>query len=792
MKKQRVHLLCNAHIDPIWQWGWDEGISAAIATFKSAADLAETHDFIFCHGESLLYEAIETHAPDLFERIKKLVKSGRWHITGGWYLQPDCLMPAGESFVRHNKVGNGYFKKKFGVEVKIATSYDAFGHSIGLVQILKKTGYNGYIVCRPWASQFDYPSRFFKWVGPDGSEINTTQTFSYSSSLGKAIEKIINTYNDNSSDEVILAPWGVGNHGGGPSRKDLADIAEMVIDGADIFYSTPEMLFDDAKFEHSVSRSLVTSNPGCYSSMARVKQAYRRCENIFYATEKMLASLSLSGIHLNRDEFESAEKKMLLASFHDILPGSCVDDGEKEGLGLLSSCDKAMRDYRTTAFLKIVMEDEVAGEGEYPIFVYNYMPYEVHTPVEVEFTLADQNRDLQLHYLAHVYDSHGNEIVCQQIKENSTINIDWRKRIVFEGKLSPLGVTRFNVKVTESGPADKSAKKLDYFDISGYTTLITKPVTMELYDDTADPWAMSVEEQKAVGVNPVDFVRMTEAQAQSFCAVDKPIPPVRITEDGAVLTEIEELLSCSKTNAVLKYKFYKNKPYFDVNVNVEFADKNKLVRLKVPVPASMENAVPYGDGPFVVEEKPTCEAYCQKWLGKKNENGDVFAVINDGTYAGKVDDGYVYITLLRGSGYCFHPIEEDNRELYPQDRYLPRIDSGRYVYNFRIMLGNVADVVREADLFNSLPYAVNVFPIGTCGEKHSIPEIKVEGRVSVPVIRHNGERLIVRIYNPADNPETFTVKVGETTVTDIAGRGEVLSAVYDGMKLVADHNELQV
>jgi len=205
MAEKKIHLICNAHIDPIWQWGWDEGISAAIATFKSAADLSETHDFIFCHGESLLYEAIEEHAPELFERIKKLVKEGRWHITGGWYLQPDCLMPCGETFVRHHKVGSRYFKEKFGIDVKIATSYDAFGHSVGLAQILKKTGYEGYIVCRPWATQFDYPSRFFNWTGPDGSSIKTTQTFSYSSSLGKATKKILDTY-----DNVFVTFAGTG------------------------------------------------------------------------------------------------------------------------------------------------------------------------------------------------------------------------------------------------------------------------------------------------------------------------------------------------------------------------------------------------------------------------------------------------------------------------------------------------------------------------------------------------------------------------------------------------------
>ena len=192
---KRLHLICNAHIDPIWQWTWDEGISSALSTFKSAADLAEEFDYIFCHGESLLYETIEKNVPDLFARIQKLVKQGKWKITGGWYLQPDCLMPCGETFVRHIAVGRKYFKEKFGVEPTIATNYDSFGHSVGLVQILAKNGYNGYLTCRPARWQFDYPSAFFKWTAPDGSSVLASQNPTYNSMLGHAVEKIQNTLN---------------------------------------------------------------------------------------------------------------------------------------------------------------------------------------------------------------------------------------------------------------------------------------------------------------------------------------------------------------------------------------------------------------------------------------------------------------------------------------------------------------------------------------------------------------------------------------------------------------------
>ena len=86
-----IHLICNAHLDPIWQWTWDEGISSALSSFKSAADLADEFDYVFCHNESLLYEEIEKNDPALFARIKTLVKAGKWVVAGGWTFNPTVL-----------------------------------------------------------------------------------------------------------------------------------------------------------------------------------------------------------------------------------------------------------------------------------------------------------------------------------------------------------------------------------------------------------------------------------------------------------------------------------------------------------------------------------------------------------------------------------------------------------------------------------------------------------------------------------------------------------------------------
>ena len=158
---KELHLICEAHLDPVWLWEWEEGASAAVSTFQSAANLADQFDYIFCHNEVSLYKYIAQYAPDLFDKIKKLIKQGKWHVIGGWYLQPDANMPSGESFVRQAMVGHKYFKENFGENPTTALNFDSFGHTRGLVQIIKKCGQDSYIHVRPFDGELSLPDDFY-------------------------------------------------------------------------------------------------------------------------------------------------------------------------------------------------------------------------------------------------------------------------------------------------------------------------------------------------------------------------------------------------------------------------------------------------------------------------------------------------------------------------------------------------------------------------------------------------------------------------------------------------------
>lgn len=776
---KKLHLICNAHLDPIWQWTWNEGIAAAISTFQTAADLCEEFDYIFCHNEALLYEAIETYAPALFRRIQKLVKRGKWRIIGGWYLQPDCNMPSGESFVRQIKAGQKYFSEKFGASPTIACNFDSFGHSVGLIQIMKKCGYNGYIISRPAGNVIDYPGRFFDWVAPDGSRLTVCRVDSYGSGLGHAAEKIKRRLEDAEDVDVVL--WGVGNHGGGPSRKDLADIAALKEEGAEIVHSSPEALFaDDIKISGEITSSLVPVMPGCYTSMMRIKQAHRKTENTIFRSEKLISAAALAGCRFDTASLNEAEKKLLFAEFHDILPGSGIEEAEEEGLELLSNARKPFKDEATKALLYLTMGEKKAAPGEYPIFVFNPQPYEVTCPMEAEFTLADQNWDENTVTVPHIF-ADGSELVCQQIKEKPTLNLDWRKRIVFEGTLKPMGVTRFDIKTEVTEKTAKTFKDV-CLETALAGSVINAPVGLRMYEDTADPWGMSDQEALCgMGTDPVDFRLMTPEEGADFCRIP-PLPARHIIEDGGVYTGIEEFSVSGATKAVTEYRIYKHHPYIDLKVTVEFAEKNRLVRLRLPVPEGRL----IGDGPYLNEYKQGAEVTFQKWLGTEH-NGKITAVINDGVYGGKYDNGAIELTLLRGAGYLFHPIGE--RELYPSDRYLPRIDNGRYTFRFRIFEGDIGEVTRMAEEFACLPEGTNLFPVDS-GEKRA--QIVTDKPVCMPVCRTGENGTILRFFNPEKTPDRFglTVKNAQAEITMNAY--EIVSAIYKDGKIAILHDDIPV
>ena len=172
MKAQKLHMIGNAHIDPVWLWQWQEGFHEVHATFRSALDrMDEYPNFVFTASSAAFYEWIELSDPAMFSEIQQRVMEGRWGITGGWWIEPDCNIPCGESFVRQGLYGQRYFREKFGIQAHTGFNVDSFGHTGTLPQILRKSGIDYYVFLRPMSHEKELPARVFWWQSGDGSRL---------------------------------------------------------------------------------------------------------------------------------------------------------------------------------------------------------------------------------------------------------------------------------------------------------------------------------------------------------------------------------------------------------------------------------------------------------------------------------------------------------------------------------------------------------------------------------------------------------------------------------------------
>lgn len=794
MPTPALHLICNAHLDPVWLWEWEEGAAETLSTFRCAADFCdEFGGFVFNHNEAVLYRWVQEYEPSLFRRIKALVKAGKWHVMGGWWLQPDCNLPAGESLVRQILHGKRWFREHLGVEPRTAMNVDPFGHSRGLVQILAKSGHDSYLFCRPLTSDQVLPGQDFRWVGYDGSEILGHRVLEwYNSRLGGAAEKVDRwladrrEHHDKDQTGGMLL-WGVGNHGGGPSRKDLRDLAELQSRTKDwrVLHSTPEAYFATvAKRRATLPTHARDLNPwgvGCYTSQIRIKQLHRKLENELYATEQMAAAASFLGrMAYPTEELRRAQEDLLFSEFHDILPGSSIQRVEDTSIRLLDHGLEELSRAKARAFFALAQGQVKAVEGRIPVLVYNPHPHPVETDVVVEFQLQDQNwADTFTQITAYA----GTKALPTQVeKEASNLTLDWRKRVVFRALLAPSTMNRFDCRLATlpAKPAVGAALRLKtnaidvavdpqtgllaHWKVGGKAMAKPGVGAALVIRDNEDPWGMGVHRFRDVEGT---FALLSPTDAAIFAGVRAAeLAPVRVVEDGAVRTVVEALFGYKTSRLQLRWLLPKHGTTIGLEVRVLWNEKDRM--LKLSVPSALKGSRLRGQVAYGTDDLPSTgdEAVAQQWVAVTDDRHAI-TVINDGTYGcdfapDAQGSGELRLNLLRSPAYSAHPIGE--RPLVPQDRLTPRIDQGERQFRFWFDAGvapaQLADIDRRALAINRQPMALSFFPAG--GGTPSTPGFLLSDDVCLLTAVKRAEEssdTVLRLFNPTATKRATTLRI---------------------------------
>ena len=740
-----------------------------------------------------MYEFIEKNDPSLFKDIQDLVKEGKWHIMGGWYIQPDCNGLNGESYVRHIEVGRRYFKEKFNVVPTVAINFDSFGHSTGMPQILSKTGHTGYLFCRPMKQEQKFDMREFMWVSKDGSKIKCARAEDdcvYISRYGKAYEDIKRKASYYLDKDYGVALWGVGNHGGVNSKKDLEDVTKLIKETKEyeIIHSTPEQYFNDinptVEYEGPVQPKII----GSYSSMNSLKGLNAELERKLFNTEKLLSIAEIcAGYKPDYKRLEDATKAMLRLQFHDALAGTVCPDAEKSTIELGKGALSTLETLEMEAYISISSHEKQAKPIENPVFLFNFLPYKRRTICEAEILLMDGLLSDREELYFKVYQN-GKEIKSQRIKELGNINYDRKIRTAFYAELEPLNIARIDFIVDRRPKTNKEELKGDFIFSNEYmsvrinskTGLIDsyKVDSVELLSGKAFEPILSISTENPWGH---DLDRTTYDKTPfnlSSCdhGLVRDLKQMKVLEDGEIFTRIQSIFEKDDNIVILTYTIYKEEKYIDIKANIFFNAKNRGIEFKVPASFDGEffSQVAYSTEFFPKDnsDKPT-----HRFVGFKDKKDKALVVYNDSLYCSMADKNDLYLLALNGAAYCAHLVE--GRPLIKEkDRYNPYIEQGKHEFNFRLSYDDMRSLERNSDEFLNTPYGYNYYPHGDGKLIENLVEISNKD-ITLKAFYKEDDHYVMRFFNNSNESAITNLRVKDSNLELKFSKYEVKTVVYD-------------
>lgn len=720
MRRPALHLICNAHLDPVWQWRWEEGCGEALSTFGTAVRMLTEHPgLVFNHNEAVLYRWVMQYDPALFRAIRRLVRAGRWAISGGWYLQPDVNLPLMESIIRHIIEGRRFFARHFDAHPTVAYNFDSFGHGGGLPQVLRQTGYRMYIHMRPQESELHIPADLYRWEGVEGSTILTyriavglyhTERDNILQRLTEGTELALRLGRD------VPVFWGIGNHGGGATREDLEAIDAFMRTErrVRIIHSTPERLFTAlrpyARTAPLVKGDIQRVFTGCYTSLSRLKRRALTTSSGLLQAETMAAGAWwTAGAPWPGGKLEEAWRQTLFNDFHDILPGSCTEPAEHDALDLYGAATHTARTILTGAAAAL---NRGPWQPLYiPVTVLNTNTACTRVPVEVECMLDLRPKWTGTWHL-RLRTLDGTDLPCQEEQPASLLPFNgWRRKVSFLADLPQVGAARYALEIQE-GPAtpqpctpavvhtaDPAGGLLTSLHTPEGTECLAGPMMQPLVvEDLADAWGADQWNYRNV--------------LGTFMPAGHP--PL-IIEHGPVRRVTESTFAYGASTAILRTIAYASLPWLEFHWRIHWHEMRK--RLKLSFPTVFRSRPLVCEIPGGIIERPSDgeEHVHGRWCMASGTAGDsdaALGIVSCGQHGLDIKDGEVRLSVLRSAAYCHEkslPIPDPPARLY--------MDQGVHEFRIIVMAGTAATVRAAlpglADWLSAPPAAFAHFPVGS-------------------------------------------------------------------------------
>ena len=818
-------LIGHAHLDMNWMWSWDETVASVLATFRTMLRLMDEYPtFTYSQSQASTYQLVEEYAPEMMPEIRRRIREGRWEVTASAWVETDKNMPDTESLMNHIVYTKKYLQEHWGVDpasLDIDFSPDTFGHSAFLPELDLLGGVRYYYHCRGLGGT---DKILYRWRAPNGKELlNYKEPYWYNSGItpSPAIG-LPRTAQMCGGLRVGMAVYGVGDHGGGPTRRDLDAALEM--QGWPVF---PQLRFGRMRdyFEAAetvrdrvplVEHELNSIFTGCYTTQSRIKKGNRRAENALCQAEGLAALAARElGEEYAAGIFEKAWQKTLFTHFHDILTGSCVQDSREYAMGLYQQVLSAANTRASRALEAFAQNIDTTGLSD------NDAARSLADGAGVGFGLADGNIPTQengngMTRILHVFNTTGS-----LRHENAELTVwDW------PGRTELLDIT------DEKGnavPFECICPKTDYWahlffkvraevcvPAHGYVTLVLREkepeevtVSYMLADERVHhPIPETVLENaylraqfdshtgqlcslidKATGAERLRSGEkgglryiLSQNNQMSAWVIDRYLDvkeidtPVKFTvRPGTLSGELTVEYPVASSHVTVTYSLGRRDRHLGIALHIDWleqaADQAYQPLLCYALPLCDTTGRMLCDVPGGVQWRPQQELDlpCRKYGAAEFGDGRVLALASDCKYGFRLADGILSVTLINTA---------HNPDPYPE----------RGIQDVSLFVLPVeADAAQLARLTEAcmlpLQYVTNSAHAGRLPASAALLETDGDSVVFTGVAQRDG-RLTVRMYEAAGTASFATVKtyspVNAAQLTDLFGRPLGIPAAVNG------------
>jgi alpha-mannosidase len=679
----KVHVIFNAHLDPIWLWSWRDGLDEVLNTSYYICDLLDRHpDIIYTRGEAWIYEQIERIDPVLFARIRAHVKAGRWSTVGGWYIQPDCNAPSGFAMARQISLGQKMFRDYFGAAPRIGYNVDSFGHAATLPEYMRQAGQTGYVMMRPQEHEMKLPARLFRWRGyTDGPGVPTFRIANaYCTPTGLTEKHVLAAISELPEGvNHTMCFIGVGDHGGGPTEEmiEWCRSNRTRIPGVELVFSSPEKFFEaiqpDLEKLPLVTGELQMHAVGCYTVHRPVKTALRRAEHRMIQAETALQTWG--GAEEFVDDLLTAWKLVCFHQFHDTLGGTCLPSAYEDVAAQLGRA-LAIADEISSITLRRHLVSLPADAAQRLIFFNaSDLPFEDLVEIEPWIEWSPWQASWQLH------DENAQPVEYQVIAPES--QADSIARLLLPLSIGPAETKILRIvegpnaapeqsSGISASPSKISATNGPSLDLAGglmnLPSLGGLPIPeLALYDDSTDTWSHGIDR----------FARKNRQSATWL--------PARLADQGPLMASLIQNGVVGSSPVQAEWRVYRDRPWIECLLRVNWTEHHRVLKLEVDLRADVTEREDGILGGSLRRAPDGRELPLRGWtrLNTKTEEGkDVqLAIVAPEIYALDGDTRGVALTLLRSPLMAWHDPHPgtDPRGVYS--------DRGEHIFRLRFMAG---------------------------------------------------------------------------------------------------------